>query len=67
MTNLVNGLPDIWDGVAEEKFVSSFKEMMTGFNGVDDTLESYAVALEKSADNMEAADKQYAKTIGAIG
>ena len=40
---------------------------MTGFNGVDDTLESYAVALEKSADNMEAADKQYAKTIGAIG
>lgn len=67
LTNLVNGLPDVWSGNAEEKLVTAFKEMMAGFDGMDDTLESYAVALEKSADNMEAADKQYAKTIGAIG
>lgn len=67
LTNLVNSLPDVWSGNAEEKLVTAFKEMMAGFDGMDDTLESYAVALEKSADNMETADKQYAKTIGAIG
>ena len=67
LTKLVNGLPDVWSGNAEEKLVTAFKEMMAGFDGMDDTLDSYAAALEKSADNMEAADKQYAKTIGAIG
>ena len=67
ISNLVNTLPDVWSGEAMGKFVDTFQELISGFSNVDELLEQYASALEKSADNMEGADKQHEKNIRAIG
>lgn len=63
LSNLVNGLPKVWSGTAETKLVTAFQQMLAGFDNMDDVLESYAKALEKSADNMESEDKRQAKKL----
>lgn len=67
VNNLVNALPEIWEGKAEEQFVASFKEMSGSFEQFDQALESYAAALEDAASRMEAADKAAKKKILSIG
>lgn len=67
LTNLVNTLPDIWEGKAEQKFAAEFKELANSFNQYDDKLEEFAKALEVAADRMETADKLLLKRVNAIG
>lgn len=67
VNNLVNALPEIWEGKSEQDFVSTFKGLSGSFEQFDEALESYAVALEDAANRMEAADKAAKKKILAIG
>lgn len=66
LSNLVNDLPNHWAGTAERKYVSSFQQLIAGFDGMVAVLESYATALDKAADNMETTDKKHAKKLKSV-
>ncbi len=67
ITNLVNALPDVWEGQSEKKFVAAFQEMATSFQQFGSAMESYARELEAAAERMEAADKRLRAKISMIG
>lgn len=67
IVNLVNGLPDVWEGVSERKLLEVFEQMETSFDQFDEALEAFAKALEGSADAMEEADRRLLRKIGSIG
>lgn len=49
LTSLVNGLSEIWEGQAQQTFVTSFEGMKSTFAQFEQSLENYAVALDKDA------------------
>lgn len=67
VSNLVNALPDVWEGDSEKKFVAAFQEMATSFQEFGSVMESYALELEAAADRMEDADRRMRAKISAAG
>lgn len=67
VTNLVNGLPEIWEGKSEEKFVAAFQEMSGSFQQFGSVMESYAQELETRADQIEAAEQRIKNKVNAVG
>lgn len=67
VTNLVNGLPDIWTGKAEEKFLAAFQETSGSFQQFSSVMESYALELETLAEQIEAAEQRIKSKLSSVG
>lgn len=65
LTNLVNALPEIWEGKAEQNFIEQFRNMANIFSRFDDSLESFSTELEAAASRMEEADRGLKRQISS--
>jgi WXG100 family type VII secretion target len=63
ITSLVNGLSDQWSGEAQKAFQLNFNDMKPTFDKFVRILQGYAELMDKTAQEMQAADDEGARII----
>lgn len=66
ITNLVMSLGEVWQGDAQNAFVSKFFSMQSVYDSFEEALEEFAVLMENVANEMEKADQNGRNTINSI-
>ena len=60
MTNVVNGLPDIWEADTCERYVEQYNDAQKTLNDVRDLIQEMAEQMQKISDNFRDADTDMA-------
>ncbi len=66
IATLIKGLNEIWSGEAQVAFEGKFNSMQGKFAEFSDHLQNYSVMMDKSADELEAKDKDLSNRINAF-
>lgn len=66
ITNLVMTLGEVWQGDAQNAFVSKYLSMQSVYDSFEDALEEFADLMEKVADEMQKADQAGKNIINSI-
>lgn len=66
MRVLVNNLNEIWQGEAQEAFVSSFHEKSQTMSELASTLEKYIEVIDSAADEIERVDNTLLSRVKSI-
>lgn len=59
-------LGEVWQGDAQNAFVSKFFSMQSVYDSFEEALEEFAVLMENVANEMEKADQNGRNTINSI-
>ncbi len=60
MTNVVNGLPDIWEAETCDRYVEQYNEAKVTLNDVRTLIQEMADQMQKISDNFRDADASMA-------
>ena len=66
ITNLVMTLGEVWQGEAQNAFVSKFLSMQPVYDSFEEVLEEFASLMEKVADEMVKTDRAGKDIINSI-
>lgn len=66
ITNLVMTLGEVWQGEAQNAFVSKFLSMQPVYDSFEEALEEFAALMEKVADEMMKTDQAGKNIINSI-
>ena len=67
LTQLVNGLNDIWKGEAQNAFVEKYRSMDSTFKNFAEMLEGYAKLMDTAAKELQSTDQQLKGTMNSFG
>ena len=67
LTNLVNGLNDIWTGEAQNAFVERYRSMEATFKNFSELLEGYAKLMDTAANQMRETDQALKGQMNSFG
>lgn len=60
MTNVVNGLPDIWEAETCDRYVEQYNDAKVTLNDVRNLIQEMAEQMQKISDNFREADADMA-------
>ena len=66
ITNLVMTLCEVWQGEAQDAFVSKYLSMQPTYDSFENALEDFAVLMDKVAEEMRRTDEAGKNTINSI-
>jgi len=66
ITNLVMNIGEVWQGEAQNAFVSKFMGMQKVYDSFEEALEEFATLMDKVADEMNEADLNGKNIINSI-
>ncbi len=66
ITNLVMNIGEVWQGEAQNAFVSKFLSMQPVYDSFENALEEFAELMDKVADEMKKTDESGKNMINSI-
>lgn len=66
ITNLVMTIGEVWQGDAQNAFVSKFLSMQPVYDSFEEALEEFAMLMDKVADEMKKTDEAGKNMINSI-
>ena len=67
ITNIVMTLGEVWQGEAQNAFVSKYLSMQPVYDSFQEALEEFAVLMEHFANDMKTADQEGKQQLAQIG
>ena len=67
LTNLINGLNDVWTGDAQNAFVERYRSMEATFKNFSEMLEGYAKLMDTAANQLRETDQSLKGTMNSFG
>jgi WXG100 family type VII secretion target len=67
LTQLVNGLNEVWRGQAQDAFVEKYRSMESQFKNFSEMLEGYAKLMDTAARQLRETDQNLKGTMNSFG
>jgi WXG100 family type VII secretion target len=67
LTQIINGLNEVWRGGAQDAFVERFRSMEPQFRSFSEMLEGYATLMDKAAQELQSTDDALKGTMNSFG
>jgi len=66
LSNIVNGLSDVWQGDAQNAFVERYRSMEQTFKQFSEMLEGYATLMDTAANQLQETDTSLKQTMNSF-